>query len=332
MSKILDGNKQTLTSAYGTGLTTKQKRAVNIIQTPYQDIGQTWGVGANSGNANHAGSVQFTDVGTNGDQITIVDTLGTSKVYQVVSSGTTGTEISAGIVRVRIGASANATGAELATAIESSNGHNGTLDASNSSGTVTITQVKGGNATTGVVTGSITETVDSAGHMTITDFSFQTTGPGNAAYRHTDDTTGLIRTEIHVDLTGLKAKGSDAADVIGLDGVNNAYIYQNLVAKNGIIFKYDVSCIKAPTQEIATITQDIDFAWNASGTLEYDGAAGSPDVNTATLVAGETKTINVANLTANHYLYITEGDTAATTGVYSGGQFVITLYGYAVRT
>jgi len=332
MSKILDGNKQTLTSAYGTGLTTKQKRAVNIIQTPYQDIGQTWGVGANSGNANHAGSVEFTDVGTDDDQITIVDTLGTSKVYQIVASGTSGDEVSTGIVKVVRKATATLTGAELVTAIESSNGHNGTLDASNSSGTVTITQVKGGNATTGVVTGSITETVDSAGHMTITDFSFQTTGPGNAAYRHTDDTTGLIRTEIHVDLTGLKAKGSDAADVIGLDSVNNAYIYQNLVAKNGIIFKYDVSCIKAPTQEIATITQDIDFAWNASGTLEYDGAAGSPEVDTNTLVAGETKTINVANLTANHYLYITEGDTAATTGVYSGGQFVITLYGYAVRT
>ena len=35
--------KQKLTSGYGTGLTTKQKRAVNIIQTPFQEIDATWG-------------------------------------------------------------------------------------------------------------------------------------------------------------------------------------------------------------------------------------------------------------------------------------------------
>ena len=309
----------------------KQIDAMARVATLFDPINATWGAGATSGNANHAGSVQFTDVGTDGDQITIVDTLGTSKVYQIVGSGTSGDEVSTGIVKVVRKATATLTGAELVTAIAASNGHNGTLDASNASGTVTITQVKGGNATTGVVTGSITETLDSAGHMTIVDFSFQTTGPGNKVYRSTDPITGLITTELHIDITGLKAKGSDAADVIGLDSVANAYIYRNVVADNGIIFKYDVSCIKAPTQEIATITQDIDFAWNASGTLEYDGAAGSPEVDTNTLVAGETITIDAANLTANDYLYITEGDAAATTGVYSGGQFVITLYGYPVR-
>ena len=34
MPKIIDGNNQILTSGYGTGLSTKQKTAVNIIQTP----------------------------------------------------------------------------------------------------------------------------------------------------------------------------------------------------------------------------------------------------------------------------------------------------------
>lgn len=325
---VADGIKQV-----EAGFSPSQKtiNAMARVATLVTDIGQTWGAGALSGNANHAGSVQFTDVGTDGDQITIVDTLGTSKIYQIVNSGTSGDEVSSGIVKVVRKATAALTGAELVTAVESSNGHNGTLSASNASGTVTITQVKGGNATTGIVTGSITETLDSAGHMTITDFSFQTTGPGNRAYRSTDPISGLIITEIHIDLTGLKAKGDASADVIGLDGVEGAYLYRNVVADNGIIFKYDVSCIKAPTQEIATITQDIDFTWNASGTLEYDSAAGSPAVDTATLVAGETKTINLANLTANHYLYITEGDNAATTGVYSGGQFIIKLYGYKVR-
>ena len=46
MPKIIDGNKQILTSGYGTGLSTKQKTAVNIIQTPFINIGQTWGAGA----------------------------------------------------------------------------------------------------------------------------------------------------------------------------------------------------------------------------------------------------------------------------------------------
>ena len=61
-------------------------------------------------------------------------------------------------------------------------------------------------------------------------------------------------------------------------------------------------------------------------------AAGSPEVNTDTLVAGEVWTSPaITALTANDYLYITEGDGTGTTGVYAGGQFVITFYGYTVR-
>ena len=156
------------------------------------------------------------------------------------------------------------------------------------------------------------------------------TGPLNKAYRSTDPISGLITTVIMVDLTGLKAKGTQATDVIGLDGVANAYIYQNVVANNGIIFKYEISCIKAPTQSHGTITQDIDFAWNSSGTIEYDGAAAATH-DTATMVAGETIEELPGVVTAAHYLYLTEGDAAATTGVYASGQFVITLYGYKVR-
>ena len=89
----------TLTSGYGTGLTTKQKNAVNIIQTPFIDIGQTWGAGMLS------------------------------------------------------------------------------------------------------------------------------TGPGNKAYRQTDAINGLIITEIHIDLTGLRAKGGDAGDAIGLVS-GPAFIYK----------------------------------------------------------------------------------------------------------
>ena len=35
-----------LTSGYGTGLSLKQKRAVNIVQSPFIELGATWGAGA----------------------------------------------------------------------------------------------------------------------------------------------------------------------------------------------------------------------------------------------------------------------------------------------
>ena len=156
------------------------------------------------------------------------------------------------------------------------------------------------------------------------------TGPGNKAYRSTDPLTGLITTVLQIDLTGLAVKGDAAHDVIGLAAGGAAYIYRNVVADNGIIFKYEISCIKAPTQSHGTITQDIDFAWNSSATIKYDGAAAAT-VDTGTMVAGETIVVSAGVVTADHYLYVTEGDDAATTGVYSGGQFVFTLYGYPVR-
>jgi hypothetical protein len=55
-------------------------------------------------------------------------------------------------------------------------------------------------------------------------------------------------------------------------------------------------------------------------------------MNMGTSVAGTVVVDNVLGLTPNDYLYITEGDTAATTGVYAGGQYLITLYGHALFT
>ncbi len=147
MPKISDGKRQTLTSGYGTGLTRNQKNAVNIIQTPFIDIGQTWGAGA---------------VGT---------------------------------------------------------------------------------------------------------------GAGNKAYRQIDAINGLIITEVHIDLQGLKAKGGDAGDVIGL-GTVPAYIYKNEVANNGIIFKHEVLCTELPASG-GTITTDINVAWNSSATIDFDEAGGT---------------------------------------------------------
>ena len=69
------------------------------------------------------------------------------------------------------------------------------------------------------------------------------------------------------------------------------------------------------------------MAWNASGTLAYDGAAGTAELNMDTLVKGETFELLAPAVTANDYLYFVGGGTGASTGVYSGGIFIVTLFG-----
>ena len=152
------------------------------------------------------------------------------------------------------------------------------------------------------------------------------TGPGNKSYRSTDPISGLITTVIMVDLTALGGKGGHADDVIGLPAGGAAYVYRNVVADNGIIFKYEISCTELPAAASGAATADIDFCWNASAVLAYDGACGTSEVDVGGLAAGATTMIDAPSLTANDYLYLTEGDTAATDGVYNAGQFVITLY------
>tara|TARA_B100000287_G_scaffold306312_1_gene289461 strand:+ start:275 stop:883 length:609 start_codon:yes stop_codon:yes gene_type:complete len=157
------------------------------------------------------------------------------------------------------------------------------------------------------------------------------TGPGNKAFRSTDPISGIITTEVHIDLTGLKAKGGDAGDVIGV-GTVPAYIYQNDVSNNGIIFKHEIICTELPAAGSGTITTDINVAWNSAGTIDYDEAGGTgSEINTGGLVAGQLVEDNTAAITANHYAYLTEGDDAASDGVYNAGQLIYRMYGYKVR-
>jgi len=161
------------------------------------------------------------------------------------------------------------------------------------------------------------------------------TGAGNKIYRHTNSTTGLITTELHIDLTGLQGDGT-ANKVIGIKtDAPNAYLFQNLVASNGVLFKTEISCIELPA---GGGTVDINFVWNSSGTLGYNEAGGTTfGINSGTWVAGNTLTsydglTSVTSGTANHYLYMTDGDGNADDSVFTAGQYVIKLYGYAIRT
>jgi len=144
---------------------------------------------------------------------------------------------------------------------------------------------------------------------------------------------GVIITQIKFDITGFGVLGTAADEVIGLVAGGVAYIGQNVVATNGVIFKAELSCIEVPSEGTATITQDIDIATAASGELEKDGDGTSARlINTAALVAGETVVNNAPALTDTHYYYVVSAGTAATTGVYDAGQFILTTYGHALLT
>ena len=154
------------------------------------------------------------------------------------------------------------------------------------------------------------------------------TGAAPSLYRWTEN--GVIITQIKVDITGLACKGDLAKDAIGLAAGGAAYIGRYVVADYGVVFKVEMACIETPGQGTATITLDIDLGAENIGTTAYDVAVDDVVINTAGIAAGQSFVNLVPALTANDYLYLIEGDAAATTGVYNAGQVVITFYGHAV--
>ena len=141
---------------------------------------------------------------------------------------------------------------------------------------------------------------------------------------------GSIVTKILVNLDGLACQGDAANDVIGLAAGGHGYIGRYVTDDMGILYKAEVACLEVPGQQTATITTDIDVAFNSSGTLEYNGAAGTAEINTGGF--GHAGALYVGGFVsapaANDYIYLVEGDTAATTGEYSTGKLMITLYGH----
>ena len=76
MPKIIDGNKQILTSGYGTGLTAKQKQSRAWVLDPQVVSTETVAVGNGSGNAvalSTTSTVSFVTTATNSSHITLAD-------------------------------------------------------------------------------------------------------------------------------------------------------------------------------------------------------------------------------------------------------------------
>ena len=155
---------------------------------------------------------------------------------------------------------------------------------------------------------------------------FKSTYSGGPTYART--TVGdLIYTTIKIDLTGLKAKGSNAGDAIGV-GTTPAYIYKNRTSENGLLFSQRITCLEVPTAASGTLTTDLNLAWNSAATIDYDEGAGTgSEINAGVLAITDSVELTGTPITDTHYAYITEGDTTAANCVFSGGQYLITLIG-----
>jgi hypothetical protein len=180
----------------------------------------------------------------------------------------------------------------------------------------------------------VVNSIDTKGSATAVVSGAGLLGTGSPTYpRHymwTD--SGIIVHQYEVDITGLGCKGDAANDVIGLAAGGAAYLDQVTLATHGIIYRAEMTCLEVPGEGTATITADIDLGYDTLATLVYDGAADGAAIAAGaawtlgkTVVSEDTAT----GFAANNYLYLTEGDTAATTGVYNAGKFVIRLYGMA---
>ena len=144
---------------------------------------------------------------------------------------------------------------------------------------------------------------------------------------------GDIVTSIHVDLTGLGCNGQAAGDAIGLvTDAPPAYIGRYVVATYGVVYKVEMICIEAPGEGTATITSDIMLSADDEADIGYDGAVDGGDIvdPAGAIAAGKMYQTLIPAMTPNDYLYLTEGSTEATTGVYNAGQLIINLYGHPV--
>ncbi len=179
----------------------------------------------------------------------------------------------------------------------------------------------------GTITGDVTGEVSSLGSAETAEHGAGVAG-AVTTYRY-NMPNGDICTEIQVLLDGLKCKGDAAQDAIGLS-TGAAYIGRYVTATCGVVYRVEMLCLATPTEETATITTDIDLDADDEDDIAYDGAVnGGTILNTGGVAVGESYVNDAPGLTANDYLYLTEGDTTASTGEYSGGQLIVRLYGHA---
>jgi len=186
---------------------------------------------------------------------------------------------------------------------------------------ITGPTISGTATLTGALTNNVLQTAEHGAGAIGTAFAPRT-------YRRTEN--GHIITEIHIDLTGLKAKGTAALDAIGLTGA--AYIGRYVVATYGIVYKAELICLELPAKASGTVGLDIDIAADDENDIAYDGAVdGGILIDGGAQAAGQVVEDLVQGMTADDYIYIVEGGGHdAADCVYNAGQLIIRFYGHAV--
>lgn len=149
------------------------------------------------------------------------------------------------------------------------------------------------------------------------------TGTGATIEHRVSKVGDLIKTEILIDLTGIRSTAAD--DIIGDDGTTDpCHIGQITAAVNGTIFAGRIACLEAP----AGGDPDIDLYSAVEGTGSEDDAI-SGLTGTQLLNAGDHAADAFKSLTAypaaDEYLYLVAG--ATTDADYTAGILLIELWG-----
>lgn len=154
----------------------------------------------------------------------------------------------------------------------------------------------------------------------------------------------LITTEITLDLGStvdpISSNGT-AGLAFGTSGssegtlvANPATLGQITEAVNGVITESECVCLEVPTG--TGVRKDIDIVASTTAAAGFSGSLSTVTTLSAPggdWVKGQNTVLDLdANATDDKYIYLVNG--AATAGgasrVYTGGKFVIRLYGYAV--
>lgn len=153
------------------------------------------------------------------------------------------------------------------------------------------------------------------------------TGGTGTVYKNSVQVAGGIYvTRILFDLTGLASSTTDL-DIIGV-GSAAAHIGQVTAAQNGTILGGRMTCLEVPAGGVA----DIDLYYATEGTGVFDGLV-TDLTETALITAGGAWTLALVKAIAdpaaiaNKYLYLT-GGAGGTAATYTGGKFLIELFGY----
>ena len=152
-----------------------------------------------------------------------------------------------------------------------------------------------------------------------------TQGSGTICESHVSRHGSLIKTEIFIDVTGLKSAA--IGDIIGVVGEKNCHIGKLTAAVNGTIIYGKITCLETP----ADGDHDIDFYSTATeSTGQQDTAvSGLTDeaafTNNGDWTGAIATPIVLTALPGVGYMYMV--DAGGTAAVYIGGQFLIELWG-----